>query len=87
MKHTTLKIPTQGLGHDDFLSFEPYTTQCGNITDGVGLSLSGPKMGGWWVISFENLECMYLAAKKARTAGAMEPAPGEVAEGDEGANA
>lgn len=65
---SALKVPTQGLRSDAFLEFDPGISQCGNITDGVSMRLDVPQLKGWWLISFDNLECMYLAAKKARMA-------------------
>lgn len=53
-------------GHPSgLLSFHPGIAKCGDITDGVSL---WPGQEGPWVVSFTDLEEMYLAAKTLRNA-------------------
>ena len=47
------------------MRFEPGPIWCGSIADGVGLDRDRE---GIWVISFADLERMYLAAKEVRRA-------------------
>jgi hypothetical protein len=68
-----LVIQTAGYSEPDELSFWPGPSKCGEITDGVTLSHAGE---GGWVISFADLERMYLAAKEARTAVGKSAAKG-----------
>jgi len=59
------RLQIEVAGHrEHILYFSPERTGCGSIDDGVTL-YNGPR-GGAWVISFLDLERMYLAAKKAR---------------------
>jgi hypothetical protein len=68
-------IRTAGHAFGDWLRFEPGQCSCGPITDGVALehaNCENPRnhyqTQGGWVLAFEDLERMYLAAKQARTA-------------------
>lgn len=56
-----LCVDTQGLG--ELFCFEPGPAGCGNIDDGVAFEIGN---GGCWVVSFDDLEKLYLAAKEAR---------------------
>lgn len=70
-KEDLLLAEVAGHGHQ-YLMFRPWC-RCGNIDDGIGLShwrVKDPKgvddTEGGWVISFADLEEMYLAAKSLR---------------------
>lgn len=54
---------TQGYSDMDNLWFRPGPCRCGNITDGVALAHD---QRGDWIVSFADLERMYLLAKQAR---------------------
>jgi hypothetical protein len=69
-----MMVKTQGHAFGDWLRFEPGQCSCGSIEDGVSLehaNCENPQnyhqVKGGWVISFEDFERMYLAAKAART--------------------
>lgn len=58
------KLEFEVAGHpEEILRFNPGPTECGNITDGVAF-YHGNR--GAWIVSFADLERMYLAAKLAR---------------------
>lgn len=64
-----------------WLLFSPGPTRCGGIEDGVAMGhavcedpQNHHQYEGDWVIAFESLEAMYLAAKAARASEDGEPA-------------
>ena len=59
-----LLVDTAGL-RSETMCFHPKPCVCGDIEDGVAFDIS-PNMYGGWVVSFEDFEQMYLAAKAAR---------------------
>jgi len=58
-----MKIKVQGYSGKNILRVFVEPTMCGTIADGIALH-HGDDAG--WVISFKDLERIYLAAKKSR---------------------
>ena len=54
---------TVGYKGSNQLKFNPYITQCGDITDGVGFQHNNE---GWWAISYNDLLQMASLALKER---------------------
>ena len=61
IKHLILE--TQGYSDDDKLTVNPGICRCGNIKDGVGFVHDD---GGGWVLSFTDLQRIYIAALRTR---------------------
>lgn len=68
-------ITVKVAGHTDpMLSFSPLIHRCGGITNGVRFANHEVgKFRGGWIVDFNDLERMYLAAKAYRAA--LETAP------------
>ena len=57
-----MEVKTAGLGGDEKMRFGYDTNACGDIADGVSFNIGH----GCWVISFDDLERMYIKADKYR---------------------
>lgn len=61
----TYEIKTAGLGEDERMLFQLDPCICGEIKDGIALTIPSLTKG-WWVFSFDDLVQMYELAKQAR---------------------
>lgn len=61
-----IRVRTAGLTPEG-MTISPTIHECGAIKDGVAIRLAA--LRGSWVISFEDLERVYLAAKSRRANG------------------
>jgi hypothetical protein len=57
------QVFTAGIG-SDVLSYDTGIHRCGKINGGIGFMHDND---GWWVMGFDDLERIYLKAKKVRT--------------------